>query len=115
MRTLVLLFLSIIASGSMAADWKPLEGAYALTPEAYLGPPTHDRKESHFNVHLTGDSARDLYHAINAEDMIDECSGAASKQLSNIQCLYFKKDDQYECRFSINLRDNSIADQSVAC
>lgn len=115
MRAILVLFLSIISSAALATDWKPLQGVYALTPEPYLGPPTHKPENTHFRVHLTGDSARELYHAVNAEGTIDECSGATSKTLSNIQCLYFKKDDQYECRFSINLRDNTIDDQSVAC
>jgi hypothetical protein len=115
MKTILLLFLSIISSVAIAADWKSLEGDYALTPEAHLTPPTPELEDMHFRFRLTGDSARDLYHAINAEGMVDECSGARAKQLSNIQCLYFKKKDQYECRFSINLRDNTIVDQSTTC
>jgi hypothetical protein len=115
MRTILLLFLSIMSSVVIAADWKPLEGAYALTPEAHLTPPTPEPEEMHFRFHLTGDTARDLYHAVNAEEMIDECSVGKAKQLSNIKCLYFKKEDQYECRFSINLTDNTIADQSTTC
>ena len=106
--------LSLLAASADAATWKPLSGIYAITPESYLDPPEGEGPRSHFRLQLTGEAARDLYHAMDVEAQVDDCTGAMAKNAGNMQCLYFEAEDRFDCHFSIDLRRQEI-DYGVAC
>ena len=108
------LALSAFAAGSPAADWKGLQGTYALTPEHYLDPPEHEPKDSHLRFQLEGDAARDLYQAMKVAEQTDECTGAALKQVGEMRCLHHAGDKGYRCNFSIDIMRQSIG-YGVAC
>lgn len=114
MRVTLLLMLLVTASFASASEWKPLSGTYAVTAESYLDPPEGENPRSHYRFQLTGESAKDLYEAMSAEAIVDDCTGARAKNLGNMQCLYFEADARFDCHFSINLVNQEI-ESGVAC
>lgn len=106
--------LSMIAPAGFAADWKPLQGTFALTPEHYLDPPETERKDSHLRVELSGVSARELFAAMKAPEIRDPCTGALARQVGEMQCLFFKEKNHYECSFAIDVMRQTI-EHGVTC
>ena len=101
-----LLSFTAIADG----DWKVLEGIYAVT-----GTYTSDvDKNSHFRFQLSGQAAKDMYFAMGATAVVDECTEAESKSIGDMQCLFYKVDNLYECHFSINIAKQKI-EYGVTC
>lgn len=116
-RPLALTFFSILAgttASSIAADWKALQGTYAVTAKYYLDPSGSEPDDSHFRLQLSGDAARDLYRAIKAPEFLDQCTGAAAKKVGEMQCLYYKGEKKYTCDFSIDVMRQKI-EFGVAC
>ncbi len=97
-----------------AADWKPLQGSFAITPENYLDPSDAERKDSHLRFQLTGRSARDLFAAMKVATIKDECTGGMAKRVGEMKCVQFKKPNRVECSFSIDLMAQKIG-YGVAC
>ena len=114
MRYLTLLLLFLFSQASLSADWKNIEGIYAVTPEMYIDPGENELKDSHFRIQLKGQSAKDLYSAMKTKPVIDECTGGMAKNIINLQCLYFKTTNTYECHFSINIAKQKI-EYGVVC
>lgn len=110
----MILFLVTSTSWALAADWKPLQGTYALTAMNYLDPADDEPKDSHLRFQLSGDVAKDVYLAMKVAEKPDECTGASSKQVGEMQCLYDKNEDNYTCHFSINLMEQRI-EYGIAC
>lgn len=109
------LFLVVTASqGAIAADWKPIDGTYAITSKHLIDPPADEAKDSHLRVQLTGDTARDLYRAMKVSEAADECTGATSKRVGEMQCLLYKDQKKYECHFGIDIMQQKI-EYGLAC
>jgi hypothetical protein len=102
------------AAYSSAADWHPITGTYAVTPKYYLDPPPDQKNNSHYRIQITGKSAKDLYNAMTTNPVKDECTGGLAKNIEEMQCLYFKNNDTYECHFSINIAKQKI-EYGVVC
>ena len=111
---IILCLLLVFIAQAQAADWHKLEGIYALTPSAYLNPAEDAIEDSHLRLQLKGKSAEDLYHAMQGEPVVDDCTGGLAKNAGAMQCLYFKGGVSYECHFSINLMKQAI-EYGVAC
>ena len=103
MRILTVLISLIFSQAALSADWEKIEGIYAITPESYIDPSENEKKDSHYRIQLKGQSAQDLYLAMKAKPVIDECTGGMAKNVSDMQCLYYKATNSYECHFSINI------------
>lgn len=114
MKLSVLIISILLAQTSWSADWKKLEGIYAVTAEGYIDPMESEPKDSHYRIQLKGSSAKDLYQSMKVETVKDECTGGMAKNINNMQCLYFKAGKSYECHFSINVARQKI-DYGVAC
>ena len=114
MRSLVIIFLVLFSTTSLSADWRPLDGIYAVTAHGYLDPATDEANDSHYRLQLRGGSAKDLYQAMKVAPMADECTGELTKNIGQMQCLYDKRADSYECHFSIEISTQTI-DYGVAC
>jgi len=114
MKIITGLLAMTVASIACSADWKEMDGIYAVTSEGYLDPSKDEQKDSHYRIQLKGKSARDLYMAMKARPVKDECTGGLAKNIGDMQCLYFKEDSNYECHFSINIAKQSI-EYGVAC
>lgn len=97
-----------------ASDWKNLDGVYAITSENHLNPSENEKQDSHYRIQLKGDSAKELYNAIKANPIIDDCTGGLAKTMGEMQCIYYEKTDTYESHFSIHIRKQSIH-YGVAC
>ena len=99
---------------SLAADWKPVNGTYAITAKNYLDPSDAEPENSHVRFQLTGDAAKDLYFAMKAAEKPDECTGATAKNVGEMQCLFYENDQKYACTFSIDIAQQKI-EYGVAC
>ncbi|MEH6471934.1 MAG: hypothetical protein V7752_11840 [Halopseudomonas sp.] len=118
-KLLTALLLSTLTPLLWAADWKPIDGIYAVTAEGYLDPAESDPKDSHYRLQLQGQSAEDLYLAMKVEPEVDECTGGWAKNVAQMQCLFFEREPvgsarRYECHFSIDIAKQSIS-YGVAC
>ncbi|MEH6578573.1 MAG: hypothetical protein V7731_16040 [Amphritea sp.] len=114
MRYLLLLTSLMLSQIAVSADWKKIDGIYAVTSEGYLDPAENEQKDSHYRIQLKGQSAKDLYLAMKAKPVIDECTGSMAKNVNDMQCLYYKATNTYECHFSINISKQKI-EYGVAC
>lgn len=116
MKTKGLLLCALLCAPCLvsAADWQPLSGTYAVTGASLIDPMPDESPNSHFRMQLTGASAKDLYLSIPGSAVIDDCTGGQSKSVGELQCLYFKDGDKYECAFAIDLIENKI-DYGVVC
>lgn len=111
-----LLFLVLMAApvSLWAADWKIVQGTYAVTAKNYLDPSEAEPKESHVRFQLSGETAEDLYLAMKVAEKPDVCTGATAKQIGEMQCLYYKNDKKYVCNFSIDVMRQKV-EYGVAC
>lgn len=116
MKTFVLVTLAaaLIPLTSVAADWKPVKGTYAVTAKNYLDPPEDEPKDSHIRFQLSGETAKDIYLAMKAAEKPNECTGATAKQIGEMQCLFYKNEKKYACHFSLNVLQQKI-EYGVAC
>jgi hypothetical protein len=114
MKTLVTLLAIFISPVTLSADWRNIDGIYAVTSRGYLDPSEDEQKDSHFRIQLKGKSAKDLYAAMKVKPVIDECTGGMAKNVAEMQCLYFKAGSNYECHFSIDIAKQKV-EYGVAC
>jgi hypothetical protein len=103
-----------VATLTPAADWKPIQGTYAVTPENYLDPPDAERKDSHVRFQLTGRSARDLFAAMKVAPTKDDCTGGWVKRVGDMTCSQFQDKARHECSFSIDVMKQKI-EYGLAC
>jgi hypothetical protein len=110
-----ILIISLIFSQSViSADWEKIEGIYAVTSKGYLDPADNEQQDSHYRIQLKGKSAKDLYLAMKAKPATDECTGGMAKNINDMQCIYYKGSNTYECHFSIHVATQKI-EYGVAC
>jgi hypothetical protein len=115
MKLLLFIVLSVSSTSALwAADWKPVEGIYAVTAQNYLDPSGEEPKDSHVRFQLSGEAARDIYLAMKVPEKLDECTGATAKQIGEMQCLFYKNEKKYICHFSLNVVQQKI-EYGVAC
>jgi hypothetical protein len=114
LRTSAVLLLGLLSVVGIAADWKPLKGTYAITPQNYLDPSDDEPKDSHLRIQLAGDTAKDLYLAMKTAETPDECTGATRKSVGEMQCLLYKSEKKYVCHFAIDVMRQKI-EYGVAC
>lgn len=109
-----LLTLAVFTADLPAADWKAVQGTYAVTAGNYLDPSEEEPKDSHIRFQLTGDAAGDLYRAMKVAEKPDECTGATAKTVGEMRCLYYQVDGKYACDFSIDIM-RQVIEYGVAC
>ena len=114
MKNILPLLFLFVACTVNAAEWKNLEGIYAVTTNNYLNQSGTEANRTHYRIQLKGQSAEDLYHAISGQPALDDCTGGMAKNAGEMQCLYFDKQAKYECHFSINLERQSV-EYGVSC
>lgn len=109
-----MVWLLLLSPAALAADWKGIEGSYAVTPEHYLDPAEGEIKDSHYRIRLRGEAARDLYNAMKSKPAPDECTGGTAKTQGEMRCIFHAQEKSYECDFSINISEQKI-EYGVAC
>ena len=85
-----------------------------MTHKNYLNPAKDEQKSSHYRLQLKGDSAKDLYNAMQIKPVLDDSTRGLAKNIGEMQCIYFKAGKTYQCNFSINIAEQSIK-HGVAC
>ncbi len=101
-------------AAALGADWKPLQGTFAVTAENYLDPGETERKDSHIRFQLSGRAAQDLFAAMKVAPVKDECTGGMAKRVGQMKCLHLAAKGRYECAFSIDVMQQKI-DYGIAC
>ena len=99
---------------AQAADWKPIQGTFAVTSATLIDPADTERKDSHIRIQLTGRTARDLFAAMKAAPVKDECTGGVAKRIGEMQCVQFRAQGRYECSFSVDIMAQKI-EYGVPC
>lgn len=108
-----ILVIWLLAFTASAADWRSLDGIYALTAENYLDPMPEDGV-SHLRIQFKDETAKDLFEAMGEPTITDQCTGALARSRGAMQCLHHAESSRYECHFSIRLKDQTV-DYGVAC
>ena len=118
-RVVVLGFLLLAAVAIPAASQdgtKKLTGTYMLAGKEAIDPPPDQPKDTHLQLFLDGDAARDLYQAMKVKALPDECigHGARSKFEGGIACTMHEGGKQYECSLAIDIKNQKL-DAIYAC
>ena len=112
--TAIALLCSSAVCNAIAADWKTVEGTYAITAENYLDPSEDEPKDSHLRLQLSGETAKELYLAMKVAETIDECTGVKAKRIGAMQCLFDESESRHSCHFAIDIARQQI-EYGVAC
>ena len=113
---LALLFALLAGSGSAAesapaaAPVRPLSGDYQLGPATLVDAPPDEPRDALLRLHLTGRSAADLYRALPAKAVRDECldDGSLAKTKGEIFCTRSPR-GEHECWVGMDLRHAKLA------
>ena len=103
----------ICSNAAHANESTPLEGSFFVSPKSYIDPLPKE-KNTHYRINLKGESAKQLYDLMDSKIEIDHCTGAKSKTVGAMQCLFFKNNRGYECHFSIDVKNQKI-EFGLAC
>ena len=112
-RHIIALISLTLSAGSYAADWKRIQGIYAVTASSF-DPSSAEQLDSHFRFQLTDQSAKDLFLSMKVAESEDECTGAVKREIGAMKCLRYSSPVRYECNFSINLMAQKI-EYGVSC
>ncbi|MEN8134111.1 MAG: hypothetical protein ABFS18_01065 [Thermodesulfobacteriota bacterium] len=105
-RLFFILLLLIFATATLvsAAEWREIDGTYAITSKNMVSP----IEDSHLKIQLKGGSARDLYNAMKVKETFDECTGGMSRSVGEMECIYYTSTQKYECHFSIDIMEQKV-------
>jgi len=110
-----LLAVVAIPASSQDAE-KKLSGTYEFAGKEAIDPPPDQPKDTHLQLYLSGSAAKDLYNALKAKAVADECigGGAKSKFQGAIACTMHEGGKTYECSFAVDLKNQKL-DSVYAC
>jgi hypothetical protein len=113
---LLVLAAAFTAPASSQDPYKALTGTYAIAGKEAIDPPPGQAQDTHLQLYLTGSAARDLYRAMKAKPMPDECLGhnARTKFLGGIACTMRAGGKDYECSLAIDIQGQKL-DAIYAC
>jgi hypothetical protein len=114
---LVLALASMLgANGTVAADYRPLQGSYRVAGATLIDPPADEAQDTHFYVDLEGSAARDLYQALEVKAVAGVCGepGDLTKRSGGVQCTKAAGGKQYHCAFGVELKTQRVVD-GVVC
>ena len=115
-RILAIATALVIAPSASAADYKPLQGSYAIGGTTLIDPPESEAQDTHFYVDFEGTAARDLYNAMKVKAAVGVCgeAGDLSKRQGGLQCTKVKGGKEYHCAFAVELRTQHVV-PGVVC
>jgi hypothetical protein len=116
MRIIVAIVIAVLCGAAGAADYQPLEGAYAIGGATLIDPPQSEPQDTHFYLDLEGRAARDLYRALKAKAVDGACGepGDLTKRQGGVQCTMVKGGKEYHCAFGVELRTQRVVG-AVVC
>ena len=114
--TAACLLLVAIAIPAASQEPKTLTGTYAIAGKEAVDPPPDQPRDTHLQLYLSGNSARDLYKAMKVKAVPDECigSGAQSKFEGGIACTMHAGGKEFECSLAIDIKNQKV-DPVYAC
>jgi hypothetical protein len=105
------LLLAVFAVPASSQDApKALTGTYAIAGKEAVDPPPDQANDTHLQLFLSGNAARDLYQAMKVMEVPDECIGhnAHSKFQGGIACTKHEGGKEYECSLSIDIKGQKL-------
>ena len=111
------LLLAVFAVPASSQDApKALTGTYAIAGKEAVDPPPDQANDTHLQLFLSGNAARDLYQAMKVKEVPDECIGhnAHSKFQGGIACTMLDGGKEYECSLAIDIKNQKL-DAIYAC
>ena len=111
------LLLAAIALPDSSQDAeKTLSGTYEFAGKEAIDPPPDQPRDTHLQLFLAGNAAKDLYDALKVKAVPDECIGgdAKSKFQGAIACTMHAGGKEYECSFAVDLNNQKL-DSVYAC
>jgi len=105
-----------VAAAASAAEYRPLQGSYALGGATLIDPPADEARDTHFYVDLDGSAAHDLYDALKAKPVANVCGepGDLTKRSGGMQCTKAAGGKEYHCAFGVELKTQRVVD-GVVC
>ena len=110
-RSLLCVLLAAFAIPAASQDGtKKLTGSYMLAGKDAVDPPPGQPQDTHLQLYLDGDAARDLYQAMKVKAMPDECIGhdAHTKFQGGIACTMHAGGKDFECSFAIDIKNQKL-------
>lgn len=94
-----------------ASEYHLLEGHFMIGGATLIDPPPEEPKNTHYYLHLTGQSAQALYQMLTSQAKYDECldDGSLSKQQGAIQCTASQDMHTYACYLAIDVERQTLA------
>ena len=108
--TLLLIGLIAGAAPAPAADYRPLQGAYAIAGETLIDPPQSEPQDTHFYIDLECPAARDLYKAMKTRAVNGICGepGDLTRRQGGVQCTRVSGGTEYHCAFGVELNTQRV-------
>ena len=105
-----------VSSAIMAASEGTLTGNFALAGATAIDPPEGEPQNTHLQLFITGDAARELYWAMPGEATPDEClgDGSMTKFHGGTACTMHHRGKDFECALGIDIREQRVV-QAYAC
>jgi hypothetical protein len=123
--TIASFIVALMPCASFSGDYANLQkltGKFYLSGKNPLDPPSGEIKDSHFNLYLTGASAKTLFEAMKTEAVLISkiCAEAEAndktmaKGVGSMLCTEKPNKEAYECWFSIDIK-NQLVDSTWVC
>lgn len=93
-----------LSHATLAAEFKKLEGSYALTSESMVDP-APDAKHDRLVVFIEGSAAKEAYQAMSAPARKNACDAAIrTKTSGGLACSRNLSRDDYQCTVGVLLK-----------
>ena len=90
-------------------EMSPLTGQFDLTGRTAIDPPPSEPRDTHFRVHLTGESAKALFESMKVETKPQVCGDHPEREEKRLGATLCSTDYRvYECFFAINIEEQTI-------
>ena len=104
--------LSLLATATFAAEPSKLEGQYWLGTKTILDAPRGEKRDRVY-LSLSGNTARDIYHAIPGKPARSACDADAwIKRAGDLECTRLGRSD-FACSLAITLEQGRTAPGST--
>ncbi|HEY9256289.1 MAG TPA: hypothetical protein VIP30_17355 [Stenotrophomonas sp.] len=104
----------LFSGATVAAEFKKLEGSYALTSESMVDP-APDAKHDRLVVFIEGSAAKEAYQAMSAPARKNACDAAIrTKTAGGLACSRNLSRDDYQCTVGVLLKSGASV-SAVAC
>lgn len=87
----------------------PITGYFDITGRTAVDPPPNEPRDTHFRVHLTGESAKALFENMKVDVNPQVCGDRPEREEKRKGATLCSTDYRvYECFFAINIEEQTI-------